>query len=194
MKISKRTTLIIAVLLAAVMLFVTCSCGIIGNGLKHGDKNGENDETPQGNGDNDAAAVTVDGVSLSLTYGTSHGALHYSEDGGQMERGTVGSVRNIICRDGDRTLFIMRMVYFRDKDVAEVMAGSEYDLSQKTMNGITYTYFEYDDPEAPSGKGHTYMYVFEGTTYSISFVSEYDVSSLEDGFFKTVYFEHADLY
>lgn len=186
MRIRKTIFLIMAALLAAAMLFSVCSCGVTGKGGSGGNSGGSGSD---GSEDGGGVTVTVGGETFKLDYETDHGALHYSENIPIMDRGTMGSVRDIHGRSDEGTLFVIRMVYFKDKGIEEVMEGSDNELSQKTMNGIAYTYFEYDDPEMPASKAHTFMYVFDGTTYSISFVSEYDLSSLEEGFFKTVYFE-----
>jgi len=68
----------------------------------------------------------------------------------------------------------------------EVISGSEDNLTDKTAGGLEYRYFEYDENGTP---GHTYVYSFEGTTYTISFVSNFDMTSLEYAFLSNVRFE-----
>ena len=51
---------------------------------------------------------------------------------------------------------------------------------------IIYQYFEYNDNEA---NGYTYIYNYDGSTYTITFVSKIDISTLINSFMKNVKFE-----
>ncbi|MBP1586969.1 MAG: hypothetical protein ILO53_01030 [Clostridia bacterium] len=188
MKIKRILFVIIASIMAAAMAASLCACvnaGIGGgNGSKSDKDKGKNSQESKG------TEVVINGKKLTLDYETNHGALHYCEDIPDMTRNTLGSVREIVCTDDEGNVcFVIRLVYFRNKGIGEVMEGSDNELSQKTMNGLGYSYFEYEDPQMPDGEAHSYLYFFEGTTYMINFVSEYDMNSLEEGFFKTVFFK-----
>ena len=71
------------------------------------------------------------------------------------------------------------------KTAEEVMAESDNEITAKTVGETEYQYFEYDENGTP---GHTYMYTYNGTTYTISFVSSADISALEQAFMNNVRF------
>ncbi|MBQ7688316.1 MAG: hypothetical protein IJT27_03760 [Clostridia bacterium] len=131
------------------------------------------------------AGVTVGGETFELTYESNHKCLYYKEDLRQFQRDTMGSFREIRYFKDDTLLFSIHLVYYEGKTVEEVMEGSDNTLTEKTVNGLTYRYFEYDENGLP---GHTYVYAYDGTAYTISFVSGTDISALENAFMENVRF------
>lgn len=163
----RRIVTMILLLALAVMLF---ACG------------GGGEQKP---GKTEYPVFTVNGEEFELSSDTSHGALHFKHNYSNINRDTAGSFCNVTGqKDGD-VVFAIRLVYFTGKSIDEVMSESDYVLSKKTVNGLEYTYFEYTDNGMP---GHTYAYNFDGTTYTISFVSQYDMTSLEEVFLQNVSF------
>ncbi len=165
-----------AFLAAAFVLLTLASCGLLRARGGESEKDGNSD--PE---------LSFNGETIKLTYETNHRDLHYKENLVSMERDTAGSVRRIVYRQNGDVTFTIWMVYFADKSIAEVMAESDYVYTTKTADGLEYTYFEYDDNGLP---GHTYVHEYDGTTYTISFVSQYDMTSLESVFMGCVYFAH----
>lgn len=175
----KTIKILSAVLIAFCVLILAASCGAADDGTE---KSGEE----KGGGD---PVVTFNGENIKLDYERNHKDLYYKESLTDLHSDTAGSFRNISCEKDGKNVLNIRLVYFADKSVEEVMSGSDNELTDKTANGITYKYFEYETNGVP---GHTYVYNFDGTTYTISFESEYDTASLEEGFLNTVHFEKSE--
>ena len=112
--------------------------------------------------------------------------MYFKENVVEIEKSSYDQFCNLYCSGDEGMLFIIHIVYFEGKGVDEVMSGSENNLTDKTVGGLEYRYFEYDENGVP---GHTYVYTFEGTTYTISFVSNFDITSLESAFLSNVRFE-----
>ncbi len=172
---------ILLIFTAALLLFALTSCGLIFSILE--------DETDEPDQIKNGKTVEFNGDSLVLDYETHHGSLFYKIDLPEMHTDTVGSFCNVSYMQEGDVAFDIRLVYYAGKTVDEVMDGSEYVMSEKTVNGLTYKYFEYVDNDRP---GHTYVYNFDGTTYTLSFVSAHDMTSLENGFLEAVRFDAAE--
>ena len=97
----------------------------------------------------------------------------------------MGSFRDIRYFKEGEPLFSIHLVYYEGKTVEDVMEAGDYELTDKTLNGIEYRYFEYDENGIP---GHTYVCANNGTAYTISFVSNADISALEKAFMESVHF------
>lgn len=76
--------------------------------------------------------------------------------------------------------------YFENRSIDEVMSKAPYERTNKTVGNYEYQYFEYTDNGA---NGYTYIYNFDGSTYTITFVAKIDISTLIDAFMKNVKFE-----
>ncbi|MBQ3869155.1 MAG: hypothetical protein II777_01295 [Clostridia bacterium] len=150
---------------------------------------GGGDDSRAAEGDDEASSVTFNGSTIKLSYERNHLDLHYRENLTEIHSNTAGSYRNLSYEQNGEIAFEILLVYFLNKPIDAVMEGTDYILTDKTVNGLTYKYFEFEENDVP---GHTYVYNFEGTTYTISFVSRYDTSSLETGFLSTVRFEHEE--
>ena len=130
--------------------------------------------------------IVIGGKTVKLTYESHHGDMYFKENVVDIEKNTYGAACDLSCRSDDGVSFVIHIVYFEGKSIDEVMSGSENNLTDKTVDGLEYRYFEYDENGTP---GHTYVYNFEGTTYTISFVSTFDMASLESVFLSNVRFE-----
>lgn len=168
---------IISILLVCVLVFALSACAADSGA----DGSGKTSNDPE---------FTINGKTIKLTYETNHKDLFYKESIKDMNRNTAGNVRFIDCPGDDgENLVNIRMIYFTGKTIEESLAGSGETVTEKTVGGYVYTYFEY---ELNGVKGHTYMHYFEGTTYSICFESMFDIDSLEQTFLGTVRFERSD--
>lgn len=130
--------------------------------------------------------IVIGSKTVKLTYESRHGDMYFKENVVEIEKSSYGQACNLYCNSDEGMLFIIHIVYFEGQGVDEVMSGSENNLTDKTVGGLEYRYFEYDENGTP---GHTYVYTFEGTTYTISFVSNFDMTSLESAFLSNVRFE-----
>ena len=174
----KRT---VAYLVILVLLIGLAACG--GRDETGGDPSG----SPSGSSARtEGGQVLIGGKTLKLTYESRHGDMYFKENVVDIEKSSFGQACNLYCNSDEGMLFVIHIVYFEGKSIEEVMSGSENTLTDKTVGNIEYRYFEYDENGAP---GHTYAYCFEGTTYTVSFVSNYDMTSLESVFLSNVRFE-----
>ena len=175
----------IAILTAALMLLTLTACGL---------KITAGDDTGSGKTDkNGEITVQMNGDSITLDYDTHHKDMYFKANLTDFYTDTAGSLCVLSYRqDGDVT-YNISIVYFYGKSIEETMAESDVSLIDKTVNGITYKYFEqdfvYTDKTVP---GHVYVYNYDNTTYTINFISEYDLTSLETGFLSTVRFEKSE--
>ena len=175
-------TLALVLCLAAAL----CACGQKNFGFQvseSGTASEQAESAPSGNG----TAVQFNGKTLTFGKEDSHGALRFcrSEDQGFL-KSAVYSVCELAYAPEETALFNIHIVYFENKSMEEVFEDSNYETRHETRNGLDYLCFDYDENGRP---GTTYAYYFEGTTYTISFVSEYDMTSLIDGFMSNVSFK-----
>ena len=157
-------------------------------------KNGNTDDTAKGdqttaveNGESsDGDTIVIGDYRIKLTKEANHGDMYFKENVSEMElAGYEQSFSLYYNKDGGQ-IFVIRLVYFKGSSIDEVMSGSDNVLTDKTVNGLQYKYFEYDEHGTPA---HTYLYNFNDTTYSIIFLSSFDMTSLETLFLNNVHFE-----
>jgi len=91
-----------------------------------------------------------------------------------------------IVDDYGSSVIRVNIQYFENRSIDEVMSKAPYERTNKTVEKYEYQYFEYTDNGA---KGYTYIYNYEGSTYTITFVAKIDISTLIDAFMKNVKFE-----
>ena len=173
--------------LLTVIAFSACASGVQNDDAAPVSTDDRSDDIPVSETpETEEGTVTVQGETFKLSYDTNHGDLCYKEDTVNFERETMGSFREIRYYKNGELLFAIHLVYYEGKTIEDVMAESDNALSEKSVGGLDYGYFEYDENGMP---GHTWLYTFNGTTYSISFASDYDISALEDAFMNNVRFE-----
>ena len=129
--------------------------------------------------------VSVDGEEFKLSYETHHGNMYYKTDIAKLSPNTSGAWCELTHYKDSKPLVSIHLVYYEGKTAEDVMAKSENKLTAKVIGDIEYQYFEYDENGMP---GHTYLYTYNGTSYTISFASSADISSLEEMFMKYVHF------
>lgn len=177
----KRAGLFTGFLILALTAVILSGCG--------GGRTTAPTATPTGAPAEENAAL-INGEKISFDRDAVHKDLHYKENVGRTESSGLFAFRDIVCRQGEDVVFEIRIVYFENETVEEVMEGTDAVLTDKTVNGIAYQCFEeefeFSDRTIP---GRSYIYCFEGTTYVISFISPYDLTSLETVFMNNVYFE-----
>lgn len=170
----------------ALLVILTLSLGLAACAAgNESDPSGKQTGSAEG-GDTPGSEIVIGGKTVKLTYESHHGDMYFKENAVDIEKSSYGQVCNLCCRSDGGVLFVIHIVYFEGKSADEVMSGSENNLTDKTVGGLEYRYFEYDENGTP---GHTYVYTFEGTAYTVSFVSDYDMTSLEAAFLSNVRFE-----
>ena len=162
----------------ALLLSLTLALGLAGCGAIN--KKAASDGAPNG------GEIVIGGRTIQLTYESHHKEMYFRENVADIQKSSFGQACDLVCPADEGMLFVIHIVYFEGKSVDEVMSGSENQLTDKTAGGLEYRYFEYDENGVP---GHTYIYHFNGTTYTISFVSSLDMTSLESAFLSNVHFE-----
>ncbi len=166
---------IIAILLIAIVAVTLAACGAQNNAVTE----------PSGEKTEETGAIQVGGVAVRFGSELDHGELHFKDIEGT-EKAGYEQAFNLVYQDGGEMLFAVRLVYFKGSTIDEVMTGTDAVLTEKTVNGTAYSYFEYDENGTP---GHTYLCDFAGTIYTVSFVSSSDMTALEAAFLANVYFE-----
>ena len=167
---------IIAYILIAILAVTLAACGA---------QNGPVTEPLSGQTEEDVGGIHVGGVTVRFTNELNHGELHFKDIDGSEKAGYEQAFNLTRSKDGE-FVFAIRLVYFKQSTVEEVMTGSDQTLTEKNVNGVGYFYFEYDENGTP---GHTYLYSFNDTVYTISFVSAYDMTALETAFLSNAYFQ-----
>lgn len=130
--------------------------------------------------------VVVNGEKVKLSYETNFYEMHYKENVAKFTSNTMGQQRIISYRVKDETMMEIHIVRFPNKSVEEVMKNTEYQIINKRMNDLSYQYFEYQVNEQ---HGHTYVYNYQGNTYTINFIFSKNINSLEKLFMNNVTFK-----
>jgi len=91
-----------------------------------------------------------------------------------------------IVDDYGASVVRVNIQYFENRSIDEVMSKAPYERTNKTVGNYEYQYFEFTDNGA---NGYTYIYNFEGSTYTITFMAKIDINTLIDAFMKNVKFE-----
>lgn len=91
-----------------------------------------------------------------------------------------------IVDDYGTSVVRINIQYFENRSIEEVMSQVSYKITNKVVGNHEYKYFEFTYNEA---KGYTYIYNYEGSTYTITFMAKIDISTLIDVFMKNVKFE-----
>ena len=172
-------------LLIATLILSLSACGSIGSDPF---TDGQSDSVSANNAnDPNNPTVSINGHTVVLDYESYHKDMHFKENIPDIEKASYGQVCNLFYHPEGEEEFSIRICYFEGKSIEETMDGTDYALTTKTVNGLDYSYFEFQ--EGSGTPGHCYLYTFDGTTYSINFLSNYDMTSLESAFMSTVYFE-----
>ena len=130
--------------------------------------------------------VNIDGEEIKLSYENNFQRMYYKENVVSFTSNTMSQQRVIAYSKGGITFFQIHIVYFKDKSIEEVMKETKYERTKKKINDLEYEYFEYP---VNGRTGHTYVYNYEGTTYTINFVFEKDNPDFENIFMNNVYFK-----
>ncbi len=171
----------------ALLLILTFAIGFAACGAKNenaADPSGKQTEAAPESGAN-GGEIAIGDHTVRLTDELRHGDLRFLAPE-KAEKAGYDQVYSLCSRVGEDVLFTISIVYFKGKDVDEVMSGSDYNMTDRTAGGLTYRYFE--DSEDGTAE-HTYVRYFNGTTYAISFVSDFDTAALETAFLANVRFE-----
>ena len=177
---------VLIIFLAVILALSFAACTKNGNT----DNTAKGDQTAAENGESsDGDTIDIGGYKIKLTKEANHGDMYFKENVSEMELAGYDQSFSMYCNKDEGQIFVIRLVYFKGSSIDEVMSGSDAALTDKTVNGIDYKYFEYEENGVPS---HTYVYNFNGTTYTIIIESSYDMRSLEDTFMKSVHFKASE--
>ena len=179
-------TSLLSLALVLCLCLAVCACGKTepaSSAPESEPSSGQAESAPAGNG----TSVQINGKTLTFGSTDRHGDMlfGYSDDPGFL-KSAVYAVCELTYQPEGVPLFNIHIVYFSNSTVETVLEGSDYETRHETRNGLDFLCFDYEENGRP---GTTYVYPFEGTVYTISFVSEYDRTSLIDGFMSTVSFE-----
>jgi hypothetical protein len=177
-----KKALIILLTLILTFSFTACTK----NGRSADTANGDQTAAAESGESSDGDTIEIGSYKIKLTKEANHGELYFKENVAEMELAGYDQTFNMYFNKDEGQIFVIRLVYFRGSSIDEVMSGSDTALTDKTVNGIQYKYFEFEENGAPS---HNYVYNFNGTTYMIVFVSSFDMTSLETVFLNNVHFE-----
>ncbi len=137
------------------------------------------------------AVVTVLGDEFELRSTQDLYGIHYKENYVDFYSDAIGNMRTMSYRKGDQFAFEVRVFYDESRSIEESKAIIEVNYGakeqSKTINGIEYAYYEYDDAEGI--KVHHYMTVFDGKVYSIGFFLGDEPGNIEEVFMNNVSFE-----
>ena len=159
---------ILLVLVLALLIFVGCNAK----------NNFSNDK--------EIEEIVVDGEKIKLSYENNFLKMTYKESLTAFTSNTVGKQRIISYNKNNENILTIHLVYFENKNIDEVMSDNKYLVNTKLINDLEYQYYEYEVNEQ---KGHTYVYYYDGTTYTINFLSNKDITQLETAFMKNVQFK-----
>ena len=137
---------------------------------------------------NEIVKVTVGEETFKLTSQSSLNNIHFNENYIDFNAGTASSKMHYIQyhKNGD-VVFEIRVLYEDTHSFEENKKVLGQKESERTINGLTYAYFNY---KLDTGEtAHTYMYNYNDITYTVMFVSKIDITNLEETFMKYVYFE-----
>ena len=166
---------------AILLVLGTSACG--SNKENNGSNGGGGGKRSKG------PAVTIAGNEIELSYESHHKDLYYRESISDLHSDTMGQVSMISYTTGGETYFQVMMVYFENKTVEEAVDLSKYDVSSKTINGTEYKYFKYtqnySDASIPA---ECYACAYNGTAYTINFISAHDISGFVSVFMENVHF------
>jgi len=180
-----KKVLIIFLALILALSFAACSK----NGNTDNTAKGDQTDAAENKDSSDGGTIDIGGYKIKLTKEANHGDLYFKENTAEMELAGYEQSFNMYCNKEEGQIFVIRLVYFKGASIDEVMSGSDATLTDKTVNGIQYKYFEYEENGTPA---HNYVYNYNGTTYTIIFVSNYDMTSLENTFLGSVYFKASE--
>lgn len=148
----------------------------------------EKDNNKTNNKDNskNTVEVTLSDEKIKLSYENNFLKMYYKESVSKFYTDTMGSHRMIRYSKDNDPIFTIHLVYFKDKNIDEALTDTKYERSTKIINDLEYQYFEY---EVNGEQGHTYVYYYDGTTYSINFISSNNINEFEKTFMDNVYFK-----
>lgn len=176
---------IFVLFLALVIAFSLAACGRPAQENSSGNDTASENEAAQTDAPEADGAVEVDGEQFTLDFESNHRDLYFKTDIVNISKDSYGSVCDLRYFKEGELLFVIHLVYFENKSIEDVMAESDNELSAKTVGNLEYQYFEYDENGMP---GHTYLYTYNGNSYTVSFASNADISALEQAFMESVHF------
>ncbi|MBQ3865650.1 MAG: hypothetical protein II776_02020 [Clostridia bacterium] len=176
---------IAALLLTLSVLLSLAACGM--GGGKAPDPDGKNDGIENAAADSARGGIAVGNYTIELDEPLKHGDMCFSAPK-NAEKSGYDKIFSFFCRVDEGMLFSVSIIYFEGKGVDEALEGTAEEMTDKTVGGLTYRYFE---STGNDGASHVYVTCFEGDTYAVTFSSDQDTAALEEAFLSGVRFEKA---
>ena len=135
---------------------------------------------------------SINGEKIELTYDSNFKDLYYKENVSLFTSNSMGALKILQYRKDGNTLLEIRMGYIEGMTLERTKKESKYETSIKKINDLDYLYssFILTDSTGSEYKTHQYYYEYNNVTYTIMFVSNEDISSLEETFMSNVYFKN----
>jgi len=144
--------------------------------------------------DDTEAVLKVNGEEIKLKTKENLKNMHYTGNYVDFTSNRVGYLDTITYSMRGITYFQIRLGYVED-NMETVKSKTDSSFIKKKVGDLEYEYtvnklkMTKDDGSTIEMDGHMYLYENNDGCYSIMFLSEYDITDLENAFMKSVYFE-----
>jgi len=153
-----------------------------------GNKNNSNEnKSSVTNNKENKNVVKVNGEEIELTYDTNFNNMYFKENVSKFNTNTMGSNHVIQYIKEGKVLFDIRMAYIENKTMEESKKEINFEVNPKKINDLEYQYGTWETKDNETGETiyiHQYLYEFNGTTYTIAFMSKNNIDELEKMFKK----------
>lgn len=174
----------IIIIMLVISLFTITGCG--------SNKVENNNSSNSKNDVSDNNTVKIKDEEIKLNYDTNFNNMYFKENVSKFNTSTMGSNHVIqYVKDGG-VLFEIRMAYIENKTIEESKKEINFEVSSKKINNLEYQYGIWETKNNETGDtiyAHQYFYEFNGTTYTIVFMSKDNIDDFEKVFMNNVYFK-----
>ena len=172
---------IIVCLLLIIGIFALTGCGLFNKSNNDPSVKPVEEETTNN------PTFTIAGKTYELNHDNNHKDMYYKDNTTDCDQVGYENIKSLWLGNPNNATFFISMIYFENQTLEEALKDptNYFNMSDKTINGISFKYFEYQDD---MGKGHGYMCEYDNTLYMISITSNEDITSLENEFMNNVSF------
>ncbi|MBR2828452.1 MAG: hypothetical protein IKE70_04400 [Bacilli bacterium] len=167
------------------ILVIICLITLTGCGKE------SNKESTKKNVNNKKEQVTIGKETFQLKNEANLYDLHYKENYVDFHTDRMGNNKIMNYTKGEEVIFEVRIMYDESRSLEELKAIIETQANkkeeEKEINGIKYTYYEYETEESLSV--HHYIHVHKGKPYTIAFFLGKNPGNIEKVFMNNVFFE-----
>ena len=178
MKIKSLLITIIAIIMS---LFIITGCE--DNSATNNSNNNSTSQT-----DEDIVYVTTGDEKFKLNSKAKLYEMNYLENYVDFHTDRMGDLEIMNYFKAGELVFEIRMYYEAEHSTEEIKAlnAEQYEEKTKEINGIAYTYYEYELEDGTPA--HFYLYEYNGRPYSIIFYLGKTAGDIEDVFMNHVSF------